>query len=248
MDNIKKYKEFTNVFTPFEINEGLIKTCDPLQTILSFTRMVKIRNVRCVINFDASGRLFIDCENIGIEDIKFILSLIGNFGYFVSEYMVNNVDYKFDEKDFIEINFYNKSKIDIVLYIEAKYDISVENIQRFYYHATLVKYIDKILKYGLVPKSKNKLSSHPDRIFLSNNENNAIAFVRFAKAGMSESPDMTILKIDTNNIKEQYEYNGQKSVFKLYNDPNYKGKGFYTLNNIPKDAVTDLKIIINHTN
>jgi len=244
MNNIKKYNDFISVFKPFEVNEGLIKTHDPAQMLLSFSRLRRMRDINSVINYDANGRLFIKCKDINKDDAEFILSLIGNFGYFVAEMTINDIDIKFDENNFIEICFYNKEKIDVIFHIEAKYDINIENIQKYYYHATPINNIEKILKNGLSPKSKNKLSAHPPRIFLANNLNNAIAFARFAKSGMSKPVDITILEIDTTKIKPLISYNGTEMPFKIYNDPNYTKKGFYTLNNIPREAIEDLKKII----
>jgi hypothetical protein len=54
-----------------------------------------------------------------------------------------------------------------LLAIQPNYGERVEFNGEYVYHTTDSKYLDKILKYGLVPKSKNSRFFYPGRIFLS---------------------------------------------------------------------------------
>lgn len=242
MNNINQYEKFIFKFKPFEINEGLIKTQSPGIFLTGFQRLMRFNGSNAIADFDDDGRLYINCKNINKNDAQFILSLIGNYGYFVSEFIIDEINKKFDEENFIEIYFHNKEEINIIFYIEAKFDITVKNIPQFLYHATLTEYVENILKKGLFPKTKNKISNHPPRIYLSNSIPNAIVFARFAKA--KHFREMTLLEIDTSKIKQTLLYNGKLIDFKLYNDPNYRGRGFYTLNNIHKDAIKNTEILV----
>lgn len=242
MNNIEQYNNFISKFKPFEINEGLIKTQSPGILLTGFQRLMRFNGSNAFIDYDDDGRLYVDCKDIKKRDAEFILSLIGNYGYFVSEFLINRIGDKFDEKTFIEIYFHNREKIDIIFYIEAKFDITVKNIPQLLYHSTLTEYLKNILENGLFPKTKNKISTHPPRIYLSNSIPNAIVFSRFAKA--KHFKEMTILEIDTTKIKQTSSYNGELIDFKLYNDPNYKGKGYYTLNNIHKNTIKNTGIVV----
>ena len=123
---------------------------------------------------------------------------------------------------------------EIKLRFEAKFDEEVvENIPSILYHITPTQNANKILSIGLVPKSRSKASYHPDRVYLSKDlediENLGEMF--YQKTGIK---NWTILKIETDIIPGDY--------LKLYTDPNYK-QGYYTLNNIPPQAIEKVKEI-----
>ena len=123
---------------------------------------------------------------------------------------------------------------EIKLRFEAKFDEEVvENVPSILYHITPTQNANKILSIGLVPKSRSKASYHPDRVYLSKDlediENLGEMF--YQKTGIK---NWTILKIETDIIPGDY--------LKLYTDPNYK-QGYYTLNNIPPQAIEKVKEI-----
>lgn len=228
MNNLKKYNDYISIYKPFEINEGLIKTQDPITVISTFHRLIRINKTKAIVKYDTEDRFCIECDDLDRNQCDFILRLIGNYGYFVSEYKKDDFIDKYKD-NFINIIFGNDDKINIIFYIEPKFDLEVQNIPEFLYHATKTEYFKKILSKGLFPKTKSKLTYHPPRIYLSNTIGNAIAFARFTK--YEHFKEMGILKIDTNKIKT--------GELKLYRDPNYKTKGFYTLNNIPYQSISD---------
>jgi len=123
---------------------------------------------------------------------------------------------------------------EIKLRFEAKFDEEIiEKIPKILYHITPTQNVDKILKIGLVPKSRSKASYHPDRVYLSKGlediENLGEMF--YQKTGIK---NWTILKINTDLVPGDY--------LRLYTDPNYTS-GFYTLNNIPPQAIEKIKEI-----
>lgn len=240
MNNLQKYNKFISHFSPFEINEGLIKTQDPITVISTFHRLIRINKTKASIKYDDENRFCVECEDLDKNQADFILRLIGNYGYFVSEYKKENLIDEYKENDFINIIFGSENKINITFYIEPKYDLKIK-IPDFLYHATKTEYLNNILTKGLFPKSKSKISYHPPRIYLSNTVGNAVSFARFVKFGHFK--EMSILKIDTEKIKSEDPIIGSNRIdFEIYRDPNYKTKGYYTMNNIPPCAIEDTKI------
>jgi hypothetical protein len=121
---------------------------------------------------------------------------------------------------------------EIKLRFEAKFDEEVvENVPSTLYHITPTANADKILKIGLVPKSRSKASYHPDRVFLSKSleDMEELGRMFYQKTGIR---NWTILRINTELIPGDY--------LKLYTDPNYK-PGYYTLNNINPQAIERVK-------
>jgi hypothetical protein len=115
---------------------------------------------------------FDEYQNIFSEIEKFIQT----YGWFISSYLVGYNDIK-------DISFLNSNKlvdwlktIDsnielnyITLFLEKKYTEQNEG-QNIFYHVTDKKNTEKIMTYGLRPRSsQNKLFNYSDRIYLANN-------------------------------------------------------------------------------
>lgn len=236
MDRLHKYNNFIKYFKPFEINEGLIKSQDPATAIQLLSKLILGKNIIATI-IPNNGTILVNCQQINKEQIVFMFKIISNLGYFVSMYYFNNVWNKFDEECTINI-LPSISNVDFI--IEAKFDVCIKTPDMMY-HATEQNYVNKILKIGLTPKSKNKISNHPPRIYLTSTINNAIVFARFAKS--IHGNDMTILEINMKEIRPITRFNADVENIKIYKDVNY-GKVFYTLDNIPPDLIKDLKMTI----
>jgi len=155
-----------------------------------------------------------------------IIKDANTLGWFPSFMETEKYTGKWDKKYFKEG--------EIKLRFEAKFDEEVvENIPSILYHITPTQNADKILSIGLVPKSRSKASYHPDRVYLSKDlediENLGEMF--YQKTGIK---NWTILKIETDIVPGNY--------LRLYTDPNYE-QGYYTLNNIPPQAIEKVKDI-----
>ena len=85
----------------------------------------------------------------------------------------------------------------------------------------------------MVPKSRSKKAYHPERVYLGKDEkttsNLAPQFYQ-----LSGTKEWVLLKIDTNAVPGDY--------LKLYYDSAFK-YGYYTLNNIPPQAIEKIKNI-----
>jgi hypothetical protein len=205
------------------LKEGLIKTTNIGKTL---NILEKKYSSKFIFN-KLKNSFYINTFHTDINTLlNGIIKDANTLGWFPS--FIETEDYigKWDEKYFKEG--------EIKLRFEAKFDEEVvENIPSILYHITPSQNANKILSIGLVPKSRSKASYHPDRVYLSKNlkdiENLGEMF--YQKTGIK---DWMILKIDTNMVPGDY--------LKLYTDPNYE-HGYYTLNNIPPQAIEKVKDI-----
>jgi hypothetical protein len=213
------YKEEYNL----NLTEGLIKTTNVGKTLNILEKKYSSKFIFSKSKNSFSIKTFstdINTLNNGI------IKDANNLGWFPSYIETEEYTGKWNEKYFKEG--------EIKLRFEAKFDEEiVENIPDILYHITPTQNADKILKIGLVPKSRSKASYHPDRVYLSKDlediENLGEMF--YQKTGVK---DWSILKIKTDMIPGDY--------LKLYTDPNYIN-GYYTLNNIPPQAIEKVKDI-----
>ncbi len=156
---------------------------------------------------------------------KFLI-LTNNLGWFPS--YISTPSYRGKWTDKLYDDYLSKIRF------EPKFDEEiVENIPSVLYHITPTQNVDKILKIGLLPKSRSKASYHPDRVYLSKDLEDIknLGEMFYQKTGIK---DWSILKIDTNLVPGDY--------LRLYTDPNYT-HGYYTLNNIPSQAIEKIKEI-----
>lgn len=224
------------------IKEGLIKTTELKKTVgilyKSYKDYAKFSTELWENTFSVTIKYknelhheFLPAKKMDFSKFQDLLRDANNLGWFPSYIESRNYSgkYKTDQAKYLIDNNEN-----LYIVFEAKFDIEFDNYPSILYHVAPKKYTDKILKIGLVPKSKEKASSHPDRIYLANSEEDAtyLLYPFYKKTGNKE---WTLFSVDTEMIPGDY--------FKLYDDPNYKRKGFYTLNNIPPQAIKRIKDI-----
>jgi hypothetical protein len=235
---LKTYKE------EYELNlkEGLIKSTPIEETIY----ILKKQFSNWIFQYEKGDKDF-TIEILKIKDgiqLKYfekLLPLLNNLGYFISymeiygDWEENNsaeIKDKYNEKT-VKNAFQNPKVHSIYLECEAKFDQKVNKIPDFLYHVAPLRNWEKIQKIGLVPRSKSKKAYHPERVYLGKDEKNtsnlASKFYQFE--GIKE---WVLLKIDTNMVPGDY--------LQLYYDPNFK-YGYYTLNNIPPQAIEKIKEI-----
>ena len=205
----------------FQLNEGLIVSW-PIEKTISILRRDKLNvsgidNNAFLINFKDKSK------------INNVLVKTNNLGWFPAYIRVFGKDFE-DKGKWGEVE-YDGAEIElIVIHFEAKYDILISDVPKYLYHITPKSNALKILNFGLSPKSKSILSSHPDRIFLTKTTLDSEKLLSHPKfANKSNDGLFWILKINTNLIPQ---------YFKIYSDPNFKPNGIYTLNSIPPKAIT----------
>ena len=202
------------------LHEGLIVT-HPLDTSLDF--------LETWCNFNGKIK-FIKIEKSkfkaiikgGITDHEFdvLLKYTNNLGYFPSHIysLSDEIGRKYMFNDAESLIFKN---ISFILKFEASFDTVLENDKfKLLYHVTDLKHEDKILKLGLCPKAKCKMSSHPDRIYLTFEGKDAYLF--------AYSPGSQIV----NPILFEVDLNKSQISIKLCTDVNFQNKGCYTCDNI----------------
>jgi hypothetical protein len=223
----------------YELNlkEGLIKTTPIGETIY----ILKKQFPNWIFQYEKGDKDFtieiLKLKN-GIQSEYFeeLLPLLNNLGWFISyvEIYGDNIEVKdkYNEKT-VKNAFQNKKIHSIYLECEAKFDQKVNKIPEFLYHVAPLRSWEKIQKIGLVPKSRSKKAYHPERVYLGKDEKNTsnLASKFYQSEGTKEC---VLLKIDTNMVPGDY--------LRLYYDPNFK-YGYYTLNNIPPQAIEKVKEI-----
>ena len=209
----------------YELNlqEGLIKTNNIGKTLNILEKKYSSK----FIFTRSKNSFYIKTFSTNINTLlNGIIKDADTLGWFPSFMETEKYTGKWDKKYFKEG--------EIKLRFEAKFDEEVvENVPSILYHITPTQNADKILSIGLVPKSRSKASYHPDRVYLSKDLKDIknLGEMFYQKTGIK---NWTILKIKIDMIPGDY--------LKLYTDPNYK-QGYYTLNNIPPQAIEKVKDI-----
>lgn len=213
------------------IIEGLIKT-HPIQVAKKILdRKFAVDNLK-VKDDISTNRLILDITNF--EHFNELLVLINNLGYFVSAIDLytfgGGFNYeKFSKDKLIEIMSKKKEYKKIELVLEAKFDEQI-NVSSVLFHVTKKEKIGKIIKNGIVPKSYSKLTHHPDRVHVTSSIIDAKNFINMIK---EKDEIYIILGIKTDLVPN----------IKIYDDPNYKLRGYYILNNVPPNALFFVKEI-----
>jgi len=195
--------------------EGLIKT-HPLNKSVD---IIKRRFDELSLEIEEDGEIYVEGD---FKKLEIYLPLFTNLGYFISKLTINGDDWIKD--------FSDDSK-PLAIYLEPKYDTEIYPIPKILYHVTPKKFGKKISKIGFIPKTGNKLSNHPDRIYFTDNIKIAKAFGKNMKIEYNE--DYNIYEIDTSGIS------------KLYSDINLRDNGYYTLGNVSPKYLRKFKVIMN---
>ena len=90
------------------------------------------------------------------------------------------------------------------------------------YHITLKNKLHKIKKIGLCPKTNNKISTHPDRIYLFDTINKCNNYINMIEEKEENKEKYYIITLKVENLK-------------IYNDPN--SDGYYTYDNIHPNKI-----------
>jgi hypothetical protein len=236
---------YITTYSDFMLNETL-KTHDINLTFNNVNRELSLLRINFNININLNK---IEITLLGfrfLKDIKSYLDLLNNLlidrhGWFPSEMEITNISnmkniLPYDEEALLD----NKNNIyyqDVKITYEAKYDKLVDIPDKLY-HLSIQHYENSVLKNGLIPKSKSKLSKHLDRIYLCSDPKDCYNLIgkmnflytvnKFSKSKNNINTKWIIYEIDTNDLD-----------FKLYQDPNYTNStAAYTTDNINRDNIT----------
>jgi len=221
-----------------KINEGLIKTTPVDQAIKIINKGVDdFKNINL---YNEGGMIFLEFEPEYISDtfdfskINKVLTLVNNLGYFPSMLTYFN-DKGADSTEKYTPTFFkdviiNKKPKSILFQFEAKYDAIID-VPKYVYHITSADNISKIKKIGLTPRTQSKISTHPDRIYVSLNEEYSDE-IYWQIRGTFRNRTGIELVIDTSQLDQSF-----------YEDPNFQTMGVYTYKNIPPQAIVQYRAI-----
>lgn len=215
--------------------DGLIKSIEPKKAVddiinKNFSNLGKATLMRNEMGID----FLLKIKNT--DKLKEVMSLVNNIGYFIASYKIGDITYRFNDENFINIikdNLKN-AKLPVTLHLEAKFDKKEESIPKIVFHITSEEFIEKIKKFGLIPKSKSKKSYHPERIYLALEVEAALSMAaQIQSITEREEYFPYLISIDTTKLKD----------VKFYIDPNFSDYGVYVLENIPKKAIVQIEKI-----
>jgi hypothetical protein len=227
---MKKYKEFIE-----ELKEGLITTHDITiynKVIINYLDSLNFKsNLKVVDKLNFFLTIF---NNLSESNIEMINNYIYNLGYFPSTYMVtltngmkNRIKYlkdiKFNNIQSVEINYEAK-------YSDGLYKNDIICPDKLY-HLTYSDNWNSIVKKGIYPKSKKRLSVHPERIYLFDNINDYKSLLNNLK--LSDSMNSMNKKYDL------LEIDSSDDKFILHTDPNYR-MGYFTYDSISPKLITKI--------
>ena len=162
--------------------------------------------------------------------------IIDRHGWFPSEMKVFNWSgmvkiSQYDREDLIENSQYYNS---VEIKYEPKYDTELI-VPDTLYHLSIQEFEQDVIKKGLIPKSKSKLSKHLDRIYLCTSINDCRNLINRMKLYYSER----LSKNNRDKINSKwilYKIDSTNLNIKLYKDPN--SSGYYCIDNIPADRLS----------
>lgn len=173
-------------------------------------------------------KIIFSSNNISSIELDKLLVLINNLGWYPSRYYegyILNDQQIFNREKYLTLIENTKSIVNLIF--EAKYDVQLDelNIPNILYHIAPLKYKPKILKIGLVPKSKEKIGKHKDRIYLSLNMDGIHQLVNSDKFYPNET-EFVVYSVDMK------KYLIRQSI-KVFEDPMFLGFAVYIYENIP---------------
>lgn len=236
------------------LNEGLIKTYDIDKTIKYMSHQLNLINVEHDFikndnnTFDLKLINFRYIDNSIVDDvIKVILiNILNSFGWFPSlmeiESLLGSNRKRIYSKEFLLSN--KKDIQSVTIRFESKFDKNTIIPDKLY-HLTIKEYAKKIEKYGISPKAKSKLTKHDydDRIYVCSNLEDCKKLINRMKIFYTE--EFFNKSYDDKNTKFKkdiewiiYEIDAKEAkIDKMYDDPNYYGKGYYVLNHINPECL-----------
>lgn len=187
--------------------------------ILFFNKLSEVSKT-----FDAIESYFINMMG-WFPSIMKIISLSG---------MENEIQYN---RDYLIKNINFISKVNIIF--ESKFDTE-SNIPDKLYHLSIKEFEKSILKSGISPKSKSKISYHDNRIYVCKTILGCKSLIANMKMIYNQQRwSNPKSKIDDRWIIWEIDTDGLD--IELYTDPNYIG-GYYLLKNIPTNNIKIVEI------
>jgi len=230
------------------INEGLIKTHDGEKSINHLVDKMKR------LNFDVSGYFkdgiiklefnnFKSIHSSKLDDMFDMISALmtNKFGWFPSSMYIKLTNGLDRLKKYDESEIKNKSSLidKLIIEFDSKFD-NIEEYKGKLCHLSINEYKNKILKNGLYPKSKSKLSSHIDRIYLCKNIEDCKGLIPQMKIHYSEEKSVNHYELNNKKWRKDTKwviFEIDDDNLTLYKDPRYDDV-YYTMDNIHPSRIS----------
>lgn len=166
-----------------------------------------------------------------IHDKNYLLRLVANKSFDVNKLQ------KYCDKFNVFISDIKDLQFNKIIFVEENdlpnsSEIIYKKLNGILYHITTRENADKILRYGLEPRSEHKKSWHPERIYFIINRNNAESLYNELYKENSNK-NMVILKIDLNKIKNH--------KLDFFEDPKFEnGEAYFTKESIPNYCISEI--------
>lgn len=219
------------------INEGLLKTYDVDFVVLKSLERLSVINVPIYIIKLPNNTIKLDIKLFNKVQIDKLFDLLNSnftnlFGWYPSYMYITNLSGVENNMPYDE-NYLKRTKdylSAVSIIYQSKFDLVSEMPPKIY-HLSIKEYQNKILSIGIVPKSKSKISSHGDRIYVCKDIEDCKDLIPkmsfwFYNKNTNIDTKWVIYEIDTTGLD-----------LRLYEDPNYPGKGFYLLGNVPRENI-----------
>lgn len=240
---IRNYSDYLDY-----MDEGLIKTYPADKAIkylsdtlekLNFNIFSKIENNIIYIKFNNFNKIDKDKINDLFDLISSIMTNM--FGWFPSSMRMelNNGLERYKKYNEDEIKLYYSIISNLEIEFDSKFD-EYEIYNGDLYHLSIQEYKDRILKYGLFPKSKSKLSSHIDRIYVCKRIEDCYNLIPSMKLNYSDEKSINHFELNNKKWNKNtnwiiFKIKNNKDI-KLYKDPRYEF-GYYIMNNIEPNII-----------
>jgi hypothetical protein len=183
---------------------------------------------------------FVNYKKLTNDQFANLLNSINFFGYYPSFYITYNESktgyyhLKYDES-IVKKLATTAGEFLFYLVCEAKYDIEISEYELpdKLYHITDSKNKEKILRIGLVPRSKEKIYKHPDRIYFSLNMDD-LDYLRHNTEFKRSTDEFSVIEFDLNALRKNKR-------MRFFKDENFKDKGVYTLDNVPPQFLKSIE-------
>jgi len=221
-----------------QLNEGIIRTYDIDFVIDKSLQRLSVLNVKYDIVKNPNNTIKLTIYDFNKIIINHLFGLLNKnftnlFGWFPTYMFLTNLSgmknsMNYDENYLVKTYEYLG---EVSILYESKFDL-ISDMPPKLYHISIQEHSNKILSIGIVPKTKNKISSHGNRIYVCSSLNDCIDLIDNMKFYFFNKNE----KINTKWII--YEIDTSDLDILLYKDPNYPDRGYYLLGNIPPKNLT----------
>lgn len=225
---LKRIVEEFCLYEGLDITHNPQLSSDKLNLWMSFDGKVWFENVGVKIHMHLR-------KEIQKKDFDSVLKWVNNLGYFPSVMTLNSRFVKFNYDDVIK--FLSRPELLHRIDFEPKFDPEIleQEVPDVAYHIAPTKNEERIKKIGLAPRSKEKISKHPSRVYLASSIDSVELLADHPSFQKNES--LTVFEVDLRELKKVRK-------IRWFLDPNFDDEGgFYTYENIPPKYLKAVKRI-----